>query len=59
MAMYLAAAQKSATLSPANIAKFGGAGNAARKTVTYPVMKEELIAGNKMLMGILGIVLAI
>lgn len=59
MAVYLAAAGKSSTLSPANIAKSGGAGNAARKTVTYPVMKEELIAGNKMLMGILGIVLAI
>ena len=58
MAMYLAAAQKSTTLSPANIAKTGGAGNGARKTATYPVMKEELIAGNKMLMGILGIVLA-
>jgi len=59
MRAYLTAAEKSKTLSPANIAKFGGAGNGARKTVTYPVMKEELIAGNKLLMGILGIVLAI
>lgn len=59
MRAYLAAAANHQKLSPKGIADAGGAGNGARKTVMYPVMKEELIAGNKMLMGILGIVLAI
>lgn len=59
MAMYLNAAGKSQTLSPMSIAAAGGPGAGAKKTPVPPIMLEELATGNKMLMGILGIVLAI
>jgi hypothetical protein len=59
MSVYLAAAAKTASLSPKNIANAGGPGSGAKKTSLPPIMLEDIATGNKMLMGILGIVLAI
>jgi hypothetical protein len=59
MSVYLAAAAKTASLSPKSIAAAGGPGSGAKKTSLPPIMLEDIATGNKMLMGILGIVLAI
>lgn len=59
VSVYLAAAATTSSLSPKNIAEAGGPGGGAKKTSIPPVMLEDIATGNKMLMGILGIVLAI